>query len=437
MTTIPTKRFWLLVALGIPLAALAAAFHVPLLIVAYNALLLIAAAVSVRLAPSAANLRLRRKFDTVLSVREANRIELQIENDGNEPISFQLRDEPPLEFDATERQFRLRLAPGQVRNVAYHVTPYNRGSAEFLGTFVRMDCPWGLALREERLATEEPVRVYPNVLALREFDLLKQQGRLKEMGIRRARFRGLGTEFESMREYVEGDDYRKIDWKASARRGRLVVRQYEQERNQSVILCIDIGRHMLAEVDGVTKLDHVLDALLMLTHAAALAGDFVGLMVYADTVRRYVPPRKGRNQVGVIIEAMHDLVAEPVEPDPVGAFAYLGGRWKRRSLIVNFTDYEDEDRARDLAVSFGSMARRHLALVCRVHDPKLEEALARPIGGRGDMYLRAAATMLMEDRVKAQAVISAAGIHSLQAEPQELAAKLVSYYFMVKERSLL
>jgi len=244
-------------------------------------------------------------------------------------------------------------------------------------------------------------------------------------------------EFESLRDYALGDDYRKLDWKASARRGKLVVRQFEQERNQSVVICIDIGRHMLAEVNGVRKLDHVLDALLMLTNAASLAGDFVGLLVYADTVRRYIPPRKGRNQVGIIIDAIHDLVAEPIESDPIGAFAYLASRWNRRSLLVNFTDYEDADRARDLVVAFGPMARRHLALLVRVMDPRMDEVLAKVPESVKEMYMQAAATMLLDDRRTAKSIISSARIHTVDSEPQNLASSLVSYYFMVKERSLL
>lgn len=426
-----------MVALGIPIAAIAAAADAVVIAWVYNLLLLAVAYGSGRLAPSTEGLRIRRKFDTVLSVRTANRILLVVENDGVEEIRTLLRDEAPPTFEANRREFRLSLAPGQVIELTYYVTPPERGADSFRGTYLRLECPLGLVEKQVKLPTEQPVRVYPNVLALREFDLLKQRGRLKEMGIRRARHRGLGAEFESLREYTEGDDYRKIDWKASARRGKLVVRQFEQERNQSVILCIDIGRHMLSEVNGVRKLDHVLDALLMMTNAAAMAGDFVGLLVYADTVRRYIPPRKGRNQVGIIIEAIHDLIAEPVESDPVAAFAYLSMRWNRRSLLINFTDYEDEDRVRDLITSFGPMARRHLALLVRVLDPRVNEVLAPVPQTVREMYAQTAATVVLEDRKKASTVLLSSGIHTLDSEPQDLAANLVSYYFMVKERSLL
>lgn len=390
-----------------------------------------------RMGPSPSSLKVRRTFDPVLSVRTSNKIVLTLTNDSLDPIRGILRDEPPTQFSASQREFRLDLGPERETELEYSLTPNERGSESFKGTYVRLACPLGLVVRQERLPTEEAIRVYPNVLALREFDLLKQKGRLREIGIRRSRMRGLGTEFESLREYAEGDDYRKIDWKASARHAKLVVRQFEQERNQAVVIVIDIGRHMLAEVNGVRKLDHALDACLMLTNAAAAAGDFVGLLVYSDVVRRYIPPKKGRNQIGMIIEALHDLVAEPIESDPAAAFAFLASRWKRRSLVVTFTDLEDPDRARLLTTALGPQARRHLLLLARVSDPKLMEALNPPMEKVEDMYLSAAAGLLVMDRRAATSVLSAANIHNLEAEPQELAAALVSFYFDVKERSLL
>lgn len=434
---IPTKRLWALLAVGILVAALGALVGAPLLGLAYDIALFVAAYVTLRLAPSGKELRLKRNFDPVLSVRVANRIGVTLVNDGVEQIRARLRDEPPERCLAEGNEFGVTLPPGEEKQLAYTVTPRERGDDTFPGTFVRIECPLGLVEKEMRLETEEPVRVYPNVLALREFDLLKQQGRLREMGIRRSRSRGLGMEFESLREYTEGDDFRKIDWKASARRDKLVVRQYEQERNQVVMVVVDIGRHMLAEVNGVRKLDHVLDSLLMLVNAAAVAGDQIGLLVYGDTVRRYIPPAKGRNQVGMIIEAVHDLIAEPVESDGGAAFAYLSSRWKRRSLMVAFTDALDPDRAKEISSSLGPLSKRHLVLLARVDDPRIREVLEHPTEDVEDMYRKTAARMLRSDAIAAQGVLQSAGIRTLEAEPQDLAAALVSYYFTVKEQALL
>jgi uncharacterized protein (DUF58 family) len=434
---IPTKRLWLLLAAGILVAAGGALLGAPLLGLFYDIALAIAAYVTLRLAPNGKDLRLIRSFDPVLSVRVANKIGVRLSNEGLETMRVRVRDEAPERCVAEGNEFGVTLPAGGEKNLSYTVVPTERGDDQFQGTYLRIACPLGLVEKEVRLETEEPVRVYPNVLALREFDLLKQQGRLKEIGIRRSRLRGLGTEFESLREYTEGDDFRKIDWKASARRNKLVVRQYEQERNQVVMVVVDIGRHMLAEVNGVRKLDHVLDSLLMLVNAAAVAGDQIGLLVYAETVRRYIPPAKGRNQVGMIIEAVHDLIAEPVESDGAAAFSYLGTRWKRRSLIVSFTDVLDADRAKDVASSLGPLSRRHLVLLARVDDPKLREVLEKPVDDVPSMYKKTAARMLRTDANAAQSVLQTAGIHTLEAEPQDLAAALVSYYFAVKEQALL
>jgi uncharacterized protein (DUF58 family) len=134
---------------------------------------------------------------------------------------------------------------------------------------------------------------------------------------------------------------------------------------------------------------------------------------------------------------LHDVIAEPVETDFVGAFAYLGLRWNRRSLLVNFTDFEDPDRAASLAAAFGPMVRRHYALVVRVQDPRLDEIRKAAPETLEVLYRKAAANMLLEDRKSAAVLLQSAGLHVMQSEPQDLAANLVSYYFMVKEMSLL
>lgn len=424
-------------ALGVPLAAVCAQAGSPALALVYNLLLLGVAWITGRMGPRGDQLHLERRFDPVLSVRVPNRIELRLRNDGAETLAGVLRDESPDGFASSDREFAIGLGAGDSKTLSYTVTPNERGSTSFRGTFLRLRRPLGLVDVVVELPNTESVRVYPNVLALREFDLLRQRGMLRQMGIRRSRMRGLGTEFESLREYAEGDDFRKIDWKATARRGRLVVRNFEHERNQAVIVCIDIGRRMLAEVDGVRKLDHVLDALLMLAHAAARSGDAVGILVYADHVRRYVPPQKGRGALSVIIEAIHDLIAEPVESDPIAAFSYLSARWKRRSLLVCFTDVEDEEQAHALSAAMGPLTGRHLTLVARVADPRLGALVATPLEQPRDLFTRAAAQQLDSERRLAGSMLSVRGTHTLDAEPADLAAALVSYYFDVKQRGAL
>lgn len=434
---IPTRRLWVLILMGIPVGAIAFSIGYPHLALAWDLLLLSLAVIDYKLVPGLTGFKIRRAHDPVLSVRVPNQIRLEFENAGAEDISARVRDEGPGRSEAIGNEFRVEVRPGRFEERTYTIVPPERGTDFFRGTWLRQRGPIGLIEKQSRLHTEQPVRIYPNVLALKEFDLLKQRGRLRQLGIRKSRIRGLGMEFESLRDYSVGDDYRKIDWKASARRSKLVVRQFEQERNQAVVICIDIGRRMLSEVGGVTKLDHTLDSLLMLAHAAANEHDLVGLLVYADTVRRYMPPKKGRSQIGAIIDAIHDLVAEPVETDFAAAFGYLAARHKRRSLLVNFTDIDDEEQAESFLGAFAPISKRHLSLVARIADPLMAEMAGGKVTRMEDLYFKAAGLTLTEDRKAAGTRLSTHGIHHIEAEPQNLAAELVSFYFHVKERSLI
>lgn len=406
------------------------------MLVPYNVALFLALILTSKLNKRLDFLRVARAFDPVLSVRVPNTVELTLYNDGPIELQLEVIDEPPEHCEPTGNAAKLRVPPDDQRTLRYSIRPTERGSLPFRGTHVRCLAPLGLAWMQREFPTEEPARVYPNVQAVREFDLLRQKGRLNMIGVRRSRIRGMGTEFESLRDYHE-DDFRKIDWKSSARHGRLIVRNHEVERNQSVILCVDVGRHMLAEVEGVRKLDHTLDAALMLMHAAEREGDLVGLLLFNDVIKRYIAPRKGRHQVAAILDTIHAVQAEPVQPNYLAAFSYLASRWKRRSLIVLFTDAENEDQARELAVALGQLKGRHLLMVVRVSDPELRSTMAREVDTPRELYARAATLWYVGDRRKAETALRESGIRSVEAEPQDLAGALVSAYLLVKEQSLL
>ena len=434
---IPSPRFWFLLALSIPLA-LGGAFipRFELVSIVYTLFLSIAMYVTYRLAKNWEVVRVKRWHDPVLSVNTSNRIRLVIENLTMSSMTLWLRDEVPDVMETTDQQQRLELEPGRMHMVSYHVTPRTRGEYQFEGTYVRYLAPFGLCTIQKKLENSAPVRIYPNVQAVREFDLLNQRGSMKNMGIRRTRAKGIGTEFESLRDYHE-DDFRKIDWKASARRGKLVVKNYEQESNQTVMVCVDIGRQMLSEVDGIRKLDFCLDACLMLLHAANRAGDQMGMLLFNDVVQRYVVPKKGKHQIATIMDSLYDVSAEPVQSDFIGALSYLAKRNKRRSLIILFTDAENYDQANEIAQALEPLRRRHLIFVVRVSDPHIKELAVAKVGSDQQLYDRAAATWYQVDRRRAEMRLFSKGVESIDAEPQDLSAALVGAYLRVKERNLL
>lgn len=434
---VPTRLLWWAVIAGLPIIVVATMVGMAWMLYAYNLLLVALCFLTYKFGASVDGLRIRRRMDAVLSVRARNRVQFEIENESGVAVSGLIREEIPSTFQGEANETAFRAAPGHKFGFEYVLVPPERGQETLRGTFLRLDCPLGLVQKQVELATEQPVKVYPNILALREFALLNQQGRLREVGVRISKMRGLGTEFESLREYAEGDDYRKVDWSATARRGKLIVRQYEVERNQAVMICVDCGRHMLAEIGGVRKLDLVLDAILMLIQSAIAAGDNVGFLAYGADVITYVPPKKGQRQLGVILNAMYGLVAEPVESDPVRAFGYLSARHKRRSLMVNFTGLEDRDMARDVVQSYGTMARSHLALLVNIADPRFREILRHEPESTDELFKFASAHFLTDERRQAASMLQAAHLNVLDSEPQDLAKDLVSYYLDVKSRGRL
>ncbi|HLP00321.1 MAG TPA: DUF58 domain-containing protein, partial [Fimbriimonas sp.] len=301
----------------------------------------------------------------------------------------------------------------------------------------RLDCPLGLVQKQAELNTVEPVRVYPNVQAVKDFNLLNQQGRLREAGLRRAKIRGVGTEFESLRDYSEGDDFRKLDWKASARRGKLIVREYEVERNQAVMICVDCGRTMMAEIDGIRKLDHVLDSVLLVIQSAISAGDNVGFLAYGADIINYIPPHKGQKQLGRILTAMFGLDATPVYSDAQRAFSYLSQYNKKRSLIINFTAVDHPDQAKEVVSAFGPTARHNIALLANIADPKMKNVMNKPFEQIEDVFLSASALYLMTERRQAATILTSAKINLLESEPEELSVRLLNYYLDIKRRGKL
>lgn len=438
MRIIPTRRFWILVALGLPIALLGAwVGGVERLVLPYNVALLLLLFGSRAMLGNLRLLTVSRSMDVVLSARALNIIRLEIANNGKINLKGRFRDECPPSFESEPREFRFALGGGESADFSYRVRPHERGTDVFPESWIRLQVPLGLCEVEYRVENRQDVRVYPNLKALENFDLLNRRGRLSLIGIRRTRFRGLGTEFESLRDYELDDDFRRVDWKTSARRGKLVVREYELEKNQAVFVVVDVGRGMLSEAAGATKLDHVLDTALMLMHAAEFAGDQVGLLVYGEKVLTYIAPRRGRMQINMILDALHDLSARPVESDHQGAMTYLASRWKRRALVVVFTDLEDKREASRFISAVRPQRTRHLWFVARVRDPKLAELREQPLEKPKQLYDRAALSWYEAERARADELLRAEYAGSLDEEPQDLARALVGAYIDAKQRALL
>lgn len=317
------------------------------------------------------------------------------------------------------------------------VTPVGRGRETAGWLAVRSRGHLGLAHWQSRLTLPWRVTVYPALPASRLKASIAEAARKRETGLRPMRRLGEGRQFESLREWVPGDDTRHIDWKATARRRKVIVRQYEEERRQQVLLVLDAGRLLTAEVAGEPRMEYVVRAALWLAFAANHHDDNVGVMVFADEVAHYVAPQRGRRGLRALLDVLATVRPRLVESDYPAAFRYLAVRNRKRALTVFFTDVIDRLASEALVAHVGSLRPRHLPLVVTLRNPDLDRIADRPPGSVADAYRRAAAEELLAARDDALAEMRARGALVLDVLPDQAAGAVVDAYQELKRRGRL
>ncbi len=378
-----------------------------------------------------------RQAPDVLSLGVPNRVELTLHNRSGRRLRLRVKDDPPGEFDTPERMRAVTLDPWERRTVSYLTTPRRRGDYAFGALHLRGLSRLRLAWWERTVPAEETVRVYPNLQQVREFDALARRGRLEDLGLRAIRSRGEGTEFESLREYLPDDSFRSIDWKATARRGAPITRQYQAERNQALLLMIEAGRMMSAPANDMTRVDYAVNAALMLAHVAERMGDTVGLLTFSDRVKSFVAPGRGGMQTERILEELYALEAELVEPDYAGAVSFLRSRARKRALICAFTDLVDADVSAAALSYLASLRPQHLPMVATIHDAETMALAATEPSTPGEAYEKAVAQRATGERALALARLQSRGVLVVDAAPEALAISVVNRYLTVKRRGLL
>jgi uncharacterized protein (DUF58 family) len=281
------------------------------------------------------------------------------------------------------------------------------------------------------------VKVYPNVRRARAAELKALGARSLVAAQRRAAWRGEGRDFESMRDYVAGDELRHVSWTATARRGKLTTRQYQIERDQTILIALDAGRLMTGRVEGETKFDSAVHAALALMSAAGRAGDHAGLAVFGRRVETYVPPGKGREQWDAVLEALHAVEPQMIEPSYTRAFQYLAAHCRRRALVVVLTDLVDEEGSRELLTSLSILRPRHLPLVVTIADRDLRAVVAEEPANARALFTQSVAEEIMRQREGALRLVESQGGLALDVTTAALTPMLLETYVRVKERGLL
>ncbi len=345
--------------------------------------------------------------------------------------------EAPVAKLAIDAGGAIALVPPRSRaHVEIPFTPRERGRTELGDSYAWYESALGIVRHRVRLPGAQPIRVLPDLSALESSDLA-MRARAIDAGLRRLRRRGAGTEFESLRDYASGDAFRDIDWKATARRGRMMVAQYEVERSQQVIVAIDAGRLMAARLGAYRKLDYAVSAALGIAGLARRANDRVGVHAFAGRALAAVRPATGAAQAATIVEALADIEPQYEESDYQRAALEIRRGYRKRSLIVVFTDLFDPVASRSVLGALTLLTRNHLVLVALMNDAALEDALAVEPRDVTTAYRAALATSLAAERARAVAALHAGGMLVVDVPARDLRLATLDAYLNVKTRGLI
>jgi uncharacterized protein (DUF58 family) len=383
-------------------------------------------------------LGVHRQLSHICSLDEAEEVELTVENRGRRALVMRLRDDVPDEFSAEPAYFELTIPADRQAVLSYWLLPRRRGTYSFDRVDALIASRLGLWRRQCTWPLRSEVRVYPDIHQVARFTMLARRDRLSTIGLRRSRRLGTDNEFERLRDYIEGDDPRHLDWRATARRRKLTCRAYQQDQSQRIMFLIDCGRLMAGDTgSGLSPLDHAFNAMLLLAHVAFIRGDQVGLLAFSDRVRAYVAPGGGARRIKRLVHSVHNIFPEMVESRYDRAFIELEKRCRKRSLVVLLSNLFDELSAQLAGEYLRNLRGRHLPLAVFLRDHDLF-AMADDAPAEGPrLFEGAAAAALLNWRERALAGLRQRGVLTLDAFPEDLTAELVNRYLEIKARHLL
>ncbi len=435
---LPTPRALTLLALTSVVGL--AGFITPLaldLMLLLDAIFFVVVGIDCALAVHPRVIEVMRNAPGVFSVGRTTEFTYAWRNGTRRPARLWVRETRPRLLGGVLLPRELCIEGGAVLLESAAAMPTRRGK-EVEGWFaVRSLGPLGLGQRQGRLPLPWTVTVYPSLPVTRLKASIAEAARRPEGGIRPTRQLGEGSQFESLREWVPGEDTRQIDWKATARRNKIIARQFEEERRQQVLLVLDAGRLLTADVAGEARMEHVIRAALWLALAAFHHDDNVGVMVIADRILHFVPPQPGKRGLRQVLDVL--AVVEPilVEPDYPAAFRHLAVRSRKRALTVFFTDVIDRLASETLLLLVGSLRTRHLPLVVTLRNPELDRLAHAKPGTVRDAYRKAAAEALLSARHEALGEMRRSGAVVLDVSADRASSAVVEKYMELKRKGRL
>ena len=379
----------------------------------------------------------RRQVPAILRQAQVFTVELTLFNQAERAASFQIVDSPPIEFTGSPRILTFHLPPKQESVQTYTLKSFRRGNFAFGALFYRVSGPLGLIQRQGRIELPQQVQVLPDMTGEGSHDLQLALAGALQAGRRKSVLRGEGREFESLREHQRDDDFRHIDWKASAKRGKLISRLYETERDQRLMILLDTGRLMSPKIGSYRKLDYAINASVHLAQIALHKGDLVGYAIFNDGLRSFAEPRKGHAQMSHFVKDLTVLQPTRLESDYAGVFHHVMRRCSRRTLIICFTDLGDVHSAQNLLRAALPLMPRHLPVIVTVSNSEILAVTRKMPENEFEVYRHVAAMEIWNDYQRTLRSLRSHGAATVSVPAQELSTATISEYLRIKETARL
>ncbi len=375
-----------------------------------------------------------RKTTDRLSIGDPNKVVLRIFNHYAFPARVEVIDELPVQFQARKWKRKAKIESGERKEIEYFLQPLSRGEYVFESINVFVHGLLQLVRRRYVFPARHTVKVYPSYIQMRRFQLLAVSNRLQEAGVKRIRKLGHSMEFEQIKEYVRGDDFRTINWKATARKEALMVNNFTDERSQQIYCIINKGRVMKMPFGGMTLLDYAINASLVLCNVALVKQDKAGLITFAENLDAFVLADKKTTQMNLLLETLYKQQTQFLEPDFEKLFSVIRNRISNRSLLILFTNFESVESLKREMPALKRIARYHLLLVVFFENTELKELTEKKALKLEDIYIKTIAEKFVYEKKLMVKELHLNGIPSILTKPENLTVNTVNKYLELKTR---
>lgn len=430
---LPSPRLIILVMAAAPLFLAGTLFEGAAAVgVVYLMILAFYTSLDALLLPRKKRIVVNRNVAERVSVAYPTALSLTVENRTRRRMEVQIAQDCPEEIEISPARARAVIPPSGTAILDFHLTARRRGEFQLGRIFVRTLPAMGLLYRQFAVDLPTRVQVFPNLMNVRRTELLARRGSSYEQGLARLRSIGQGFEFESLRKYVQGDELSRIEWKVTAKRADLIVKNFEPERQQSILVAIDIGRATAGEFGGLSRVDYLVNATLMLAFIALRQRDQFSMVAFSDRIESYLPPVTGLKGIERVARALYRLQPRMVESDYGAACRFLGLKNRKRSLLCMMTDVIDRQASDVLLGYMARFARYHLPLAVTLSNPEIQGVAHQPLAACEDPYAKAVALDVLAAREEALISMRRKGVSVLDVPPNHLTPELINRYTQIK-----